>query len=83
MPVTQMRMLLAIWTNPIDPDVGYVQWYPNYITQVAFKVLPLVLSAGGQGLVFDDVVNYLDEHDDPIGWVTQPVTFQLKLVERL
>jgi len=83
MPITQLRMLLAIWTSPMDPDVGYVHWFPNYITQVGFKVLPLQLSAGGQGIEFDDVVNYKDEHGEPIGWITAPVTFQLKLVERL
>ena len=83
MPITQFRMLLAIWTTPIDPDVGYVHWYPNYITQVAFKVLPVSLSAGGQGVTFDDIVNYKDEDGEPIGWVSAPVTFQLKLVERL
>lgn len=83
MPMTQMRMLMAIWTTPIDPDVGYVLWYPNYITEVGFKVLPVNLSAGGQGIVFDDVVNYKDEDDEPIGWITAPVTFTLKLVERL
>ena len=83
MPITQLRMLLAIWTTPIDPDVGYVHWHPNYITQVGFKVLPVQLSAGGQGITFDDVVNYKDEDGEPIGWITAPVTFQLKLVERL
>jgi len=83
MPITQLRMLMAIWTMPIDPDVGYVHWHPNYITSVAFKVLPVMLSAGGQGLTFDDIVNYKDEFGDPIGWMTNPVTFQLKLVERI
>ena len=83
MPITQLRMLLAVWTTPIDPDVGYVFWYPNYITGVSFKVLPVNLTVGGQGITFDDVINYKDEHGNPIGWVTDPVTFQLKLVERL
>jgi hypothetical protein len=83
MPITQLRMLLAIWTTPMDPDVGYVQWFPNYITSVGFRVLPINLTAGGQGIAFDDIVNYKDEDGEPIGWMTQPVTFQLKLVERL
>ena len=83
MPITQLRMLLAIWTMPIDPDVGYVHWFPNYITAVGFKVLPINLSAGGQGIALDDVINYKDEYGEPIGWVTSPVTFQLKLVDRL
>jgi hypothetical protein len=83
MPITQLRMLLAIWTTPVDPDVGYVQWFPNYITNVGFKVLPVMLAAGGQGVTFDDIVNYKDEDGEPIGWMTNPVTFTLKLVGRL
>lgn len=83
MPVTQLRMLLAIWTTPVDPDVGYVQWHPNYITPVVFKVLPVALQAGSGGVTFDDVVNYKDEEGNPIGWMTSPVTFTMKLVERL
>lgn len=83
MPATQFRMLLAIWTMPVDPDVGYVQWFPTYITSVGFKVLPINLTAGGQGIAVDDVINYLGEDGEPVGWVTSPVTFQLKLVERL
>lgn len=83
MPITQLRMLLAIWTTPVDPDVGYVHWYPNYITSVGFKILPVMLTSGGQGVTFDDVVNYKDEDGDPIGWMTNPVTFTLKLVARL
>lgn len=83
MPVTQFRMLLAIWTMPIDPDVGYVHWYPTYITQAAFKVLPMGLTAGGQGVTFDDIVNYKDENSEPVGWMTNPVTFTLKLVGKL
>jgi hypothetical protein len=82
MPITQLRMLLAIWTNPIDPDVGYVQWYPNYISSVGFKVLPVNLSTG-QGIVFDDIVNYKDPEGNPIGWISAPVSFTMKLVERL
>lgn len=83
MPITQLRMLMSIWTTPIDPDVGYVQWFPNYITLMGFKVLPMALTTGGQGIVFDDVINYKDEDGDPIGWMTNPVTFTLKLVGRV
>jgi hypothetical protein len=83
MPITQLRMLLAIWTTPVDPDVGYVHWFPNYITNVAFKVLPIMLSSGGQGITFDDVVNYKDEDGHPIGWMTNPITFTLRLVGKL
>ena len=83
MPVTQLRMLLAVWTTPMDPDVGYVLWHPNYVTGVTFKVLPVNLQVGGSGITFDDVIHYKDENGDPIGWVTAPVTFTLKLVERV
>lgn len=80
MPITQLRMLMTIWTTPIDPDVGYVHWYPNYITQMAFKVLPLNLTVGGQGIALDDVSNYKDEDGEHIGWATGPVVLTLKLV---
>lgn len=83
MPIGMMRMLYMIWMNPLDPMVGYVEWYPNYISPLGFKVIPVSLTAGGQqGLAFDDVVNYLDDRG-PDGWVTQPVTLMLKLVERI
>lgn len=82
MPIGQLRMMLAMWTMPVDPDVGYVQWYPNYISPYGFKVIPVNLTAGGQGIVFDDVVNYKDDRG-PDGWMTQPVTFTLKLVDRV
>ena len=81
MPITQLRMLIAIWTMPLDPDVGYVQWRPNYVTDRAWKVLPINLTVGGQGMTFDDVINYKDEDGNPIGWVTDPVTLQMKIVE--
>jgi hypothetical protein len=83
MPMTQLRMLLDMWTTHVDPDVDYVRWYPNYITRVAFKVVLLNVSAGGQGLRFDDVVNYKNDDGDYIGWMTAPVTLTLRLVERL
>lgn len=83
MPITQLRMLIDIWTNPIDPEDGFVKWYPTYITQVGFRVLPVGLSVGSAGIQFDDVVNYLDEHGKNIGWVTETVTLQMRLVERL
>lgn len=83
MPIGMMRMLYMIWMNPLDPQIGYVEWYPNYISPLGFKVLPVALFAGGQGnFVFDDVVNYLDDRG-PDGWVTQPVEFHLKIVDRV
>lgn len=83
MPISQLRMLLMIWTNPIDPAEDYVRWYPNYISPLGFQVLPISVQVGGQGVTFDDVINYKDAEGDPDGWVTNPVTFQMKLVGRL
>lgn len=84
MPITQLRIFLFIWTTPIDPAVGYVQWYPNYINNNGYNVIPLSLSAGDQdNLVFDDVVNTKDFAGNPDGWMTKPVTFKLKLVARI
>lgn len=84
MPISQMRMLYMIWTNPVDPVIGYVHWYPNYISPLGFKVIPLDLKAGGDsGITFDDVVNYLGENDTPNGWMVNPVTLTLKIVDRL
>jgi hypothetical protein len=81
MPIGQLRMLIMIWSTPVDPATGYVEWYPNYISPLGFKVIPINL--GAAGIVFDDVVNSKDEWGDPNGWVTQAVTLQLKLVEQL
>jgi len=82
MPIAQIRMLYMIWTNPLDPAVGYVQWYPNYISPYGYYVIPVNLTVGGQGLTFDDVGNYLDANG-PDGWVQKQVVFTLKIVDRM
>lgn len=82
MPISMLRMLYMIWTNPLDPQVGFVQWFPNYISPFGFKVIPMMLDAGGQALVFDDIVNY-EDGNGPNGWVSSPVTLTLKMIERL
>lgn len=83
MPASQLRMLLMMWTNPVDPVEGYVQWYPSYISPLGYNVLPVGLQVGGSGITFDDVVNYKDADGNPDGWITNPVTFMMKLVGRL
>lgn len=83
MPMTQLRTLVDMWMRSLNPETEYVKWYPNYITRVSFKVILLSVHTGGQGLQFDDVVNYKDENGDEIGWMTAPVTLVMRLVERL
>lgn len=97
MPISQLRMLLNIWTTPVDPATGYVEWYPTYANNIGYYVIPLDLvvgSAGGsnmgkmqgfgsQAIVLDDLVNALNPDCSNNGWVTQPVTFFLKLVSKI
>lgn len=83
MPIGQLRWMIMMWVNPVDPDTGYVQWYPNYVSPLGYRVLLLNLAVGGQqGIALDDVINYLDANG-PDGWVTAPVTLTMKIVERL
>lgn len=83
MPIGQLRMLALIWTTPIDPVVGYVLWYPNYTSPLGFQVLPVGLAVGGQSnIVLNDVTNYKDASGNPDGWVTDPVTFTMKIAGR-
>lgn len=82
MPISQIRMLYMIWTNPLDPATGYVQWYPSYISPYGYYVIPVNLTVGGQGLTFDDVGNY-EDINGPDGWVQHKVVLTLKLVDRM
>lgn len=83
MPVSQLRMLLAIYTNPVDPSVGYCQWFPNYVNNFVYNVIPQTLSVGGsEDFVFDDIINALDQFGLPDGWISNPVTFAIKIVSK-
>jgi hypothetical protein len=91
MPVAQLRALLAFFTNPVDPAVAYVQWFPNYTSPAGFNVILADLLAGSVGpssvakltglgrlaVALDDAVNY------GAGFVRVPVTLYLKLVSRI
>ena len=46
--LSQLRLLLAAWQNPIDPGAGFLQWRPNYTTVLGYKVLLTDVSVGGQ-----------------------------------
>ena len=83
MPITMARMLILLYTNPIDPDAGYVEWWPNYATTLGFKVIVVDLEIGDEGISFDDVINSKDGNGNPDGWVTMPVTLTMKIVDRV
>jgi hypothetical protein len=38
--------LIAMWSNPPDPSVAYVQWFPNYSSTQGFNVVLLGLTLG-------------------------------------
>jgi hypothetical protein len=82
MPMTQMRMLLMMLANPVDPAVGYVLWYPNYVNNLGFKVILLDVKTSGDDVVFDDVVNAKHGDGTPNGWMTNPVTVVMKIAGR-
>jgi hypothetical protein len=83
MTMAQMRMLIAFWSNPVDPLIGYVQWWPNYANSNGYNVLLTSLQAGRSGITLTDLGNYVDADDNNIGWMENPVTLTLKLVAKL
>jgi hypothetical protein len=84
MPIPMLRMLVLMWTHPVDPNVGYVEWFPTYTTAKGFKVLLVGLNVGGGGggVALTDVVNYKDDRG-PNGWVEGNVTLTMKIVDRV
>lgn len=83
MPITQLRMLMLIWTTPVDPTVGYVEWWPNYISPNGFKVIPVDLKVGSEGITLNDLINTKTPDGDPDGWVDAEITFLMKITGRV
>ena len=77
MELVQARMLMAIWQNPPDPSVAYVQWYPSYANDLGFNVVILDFSIGGQGINLNPLVK------NGIGWVRGPVTIKMRIASRV
>lgn len=51
--IEMVRMLASIWQTPPNPSDDYVEWYPNYINALGYKVIVVALELNGQGLNFD------------------------------
>jgi hypothetical protein len=85
MSVSQLRMMMAVWTTPVDPAQGYVQWMPTYTNDNVYNVIPVELSIGGSNeLVFDDVINARQQNNLPYGVIdTPPVIFKMRIVNRV
>jgi hypothetical protein len=73
MPMSMLRMLIAIWQNPPDPTVDYVQWWPSYITTVGYDVVVKNITVGNRSLTFTDTSLQ--------GWIDLPVTITYQLVQ--
>lgn len=80
-PLTFMRVLLAMWQNPPDPDDGYVQWYPSYANEFGYNVLILSVKLGGQ----DVTMNYVTRQTDSVGdrWVEGTIVIRMRIIEKL
>lgn len=51
--IEMVRMLASFWQTPPNPSDDYVEWYPNYISPLGYKVIIVALELNGQGLNFD------------------------------
>ena len=74
-PIEFLRMLLAFWTNPPDPDEAYVEWYPNYINSYGYQVIIKAVTVGGS----DVTLNYVTRQD----WVEGVIALRMRIVSRL
>lgn len=75
MSIEQLRLLLAVWQNPVDPAAGYLQWWPNYTTTLGYQVMMTDVSVAGQGVTLDYITRQ--------GWVAAPVTISYRIAGRL
>lgn len=73
----QLEMMVAMWTQPPDPSVAYVQWYPSYLNGLGFNVVLLDLKAGpgGEGITTTPLRN--------AGWVRGPVVLRMRLISQI
>jgi hypothetical protein len=97
MPITQLRLLLACFMNPVDPSIGYMQWYPSYSNAIGYNVQmidvvtgnagsPVMAAMAGfksQGIALNDLINSLDGDGNPFGWTDKPVSVFWKMVSKV
>lgn len=73
--IDHLQALLAIWMNPPDPSVAYVEWYPSYISSLGFKVVILGLTVGGKEITQTPLVHQ--------GWVRGPLVLRMRIAGRV
>jgi len=50
MPLAMLNALIAFWMNPPDPDVGYIEWHPSYVTTLKYSVIITSIEVNGSPL---------------------------------
>jgi hypothetical protein len=73
--IAHFRMLLAMWTNPPDPAVAYVQWYPTYTSTQGFNVVMLGLTLGGREITITSLSHQ--------GWVRGPLVLRMRITGQI
>ena len=78
MELDMARALIAMWQNPPDPAVAYVQWYPSYSCDLGFNVVILSLGIGGEeGIELTPLVK------NGVGYVRGPVVLKMRIASRV
>lgn len=73
--ISHLRALMAMWMNPPDPSVAYVQWYPTYSSIQGFNVVLLGLTLGGKEITINSLSH--------AGWVRGPLVLRMRIAGRL
>ena len=76
MRMTMLRMLLSFYQAPPDPASAQVQWFPNYTSNLGFKVALTSLTVGGQGVTLDTLATRQD-------WARRDVVLALTILGRV
>lgn len=73
--IEHVRALLAMWMNPPDPSVAYVEWYPTYTSALGFKVVLLGLTLGGKDITLTSLSHQ--------GYVRGPLVLRMRIAGRV
>lgn len=78
MTVDQLRMLVSHWSNPPDPAVARVKWYPTYVNANGYEVALVSLTVGGgDGISLNHVIF------NEAGYVNFDVELRLRILGKL
>lgn len=68
------RMLMSMWTNPVDPADGAIEWWPSYATTLGYQVALLDLRVGAKEITLTPLLKQ--------GWVRGPITLRMRILGR-